>query len=138
MKRLKTILKKNEAEIEVDQELGNFKVRGNQLLLQQVMVNLLSNGVHAVASAKNKVITITAEQRQDRVILGVEDRGPGIIAEDINRIFDPFYTTKKSGEGLGLGLTITERILNEMGASIEVQSEPSLTRFEISLASAET
>jgi two-component system C4-dicarboxylate transport sensor histidine kinase DctB len=100
------------------------------------MVNLLSNGVHAVTSAENKHITITADQHQDRVIIGVEDHGQGIMREDIDRIFDPFYTTKKSGEGLGLGLTITERILNEMGATIEVQSEPNFTRFEISLAAA--
>ena len=133
---LSPILKKSEAEIQVDRKIGNFKVRGNQLLLQQVMVNLLSNGVHAVASAEDKYITITADQRQDRVLIGVEDHGQGIMSEDIDRIFDPFYTTKKSGEGLGLGLTITERILNEMGATIEVRSEPNFTRFEISLAAA--
>ena len=134
---LSPILKKSEAHIEVSEDIGDFKILGNQLLLQQVMVNLLGNGIHAVDSAADKRITITAEQRDDRVVIGVEDRGTGIIAEDLEKIFDPFYTTKKSGEGLGLGLTITERILNEMGATIRARSSGSLTRFEISLATAE-
>lgn len=137
MEILSPILKKSAAQIQLDQNIGRLKVRGNQLLLQQVMVNLLSNAIHAVSDAENKQISITATQSQDRVFVGVEDYGPGIAPEEVDQIFDPFYTTKKSGEGLGLGLTITERILNEMGASIKVESNSAATRFEISLATAE-
>lgn len=137
MEILSPILKKSEAQIVVDPDIGNFKVLGNQLLLQQVMVNLLSNGIHAVGSAEDKKITITVEKSGDKVLVGVEDLGSGIEKDEIDRIFDPFYTTKKSGEGLGLGLTITERILNEMGAAIKVESRNHFTRFEISLATAE-
>lgn len=134
---LSPILKKSEAKIHVDQSLSELHVLGNQLLLQQVMVNLLSNAVQAVAKSEDKQISVIAEQLGDRVVISVMDHGPGIDSKDIDRIFDPFYTTKKSGEGLGLGLTITERILNDMGAAITVESNTDHTRFNISLAYSE-
>lgn len=130
-------LRKSEAEIDVDQSISSMHVLGNQLLLQQVMVNLLSNAIQAIAASANKRISVRADQQGERMVVSVMDHGSGINSKDIDRIFDPFYTTKKSGEGLGLGLTITERILNEMGAAITVESNSDFTRFNISLATAE-
>ena len=133
---LSPVLRKSAANIIVDQHLGSWQVKGNQVLLQQVMVNLLRNAIQAVEEAEDKRIVVAALQNEDRVKLWVEDFGTGIAADQIKKIFDPFYTTKKSGEGLGLGLTITERILNEMGATIGVVSSPSHTTFEIELPAA--
>lgn len=126
---LSPLLKKSDAQILVDQHVGSLRVSGNQVLLQHVMVNLLSNAIQAVEGAEKKQINITAEQRRDSVNLWIEDFGSGITSDQIKNIFDPFYTTKKSGEGLGLGLTITERILNDMGATISVVSDTSHTKF---------
>jgi len=134
---LAPVLKKSGVQIQVDEDLGSLKVVGNQVLLQQVMVNLIRNGVQAVESSPEKNITIAARQKDDTVVLWIEDSGSGIDQEQIKQIFDPFYTTKKSGEGLGLGLTITERILKDMGASISVVSNSSFTRFEIILPTAD-
>jgi len=137
MEILSPSLRKSDAEITVDKHIGQLKVFGNQVLLQQVMVNLLSNALQAVEHSIDKQISVSAERKKDKVIIVVEDHGPGIKAQELTKIFYPFYTTKKSGEGLGLGLTITERILKEMRATIKVESTSAGTRFEISLTASD-
>ena len=102
------------------------------------MVNLLSNAMQAMEKSTLKQIMVRARRTGDKVNITVEDYGPGIAPEDLARVFDPFFTTKQSGQGLGLGLTITERILKEMGGEITVQSSSGSTRFDITLAAVET
>jgi two-component system, NtrC family, C4-dicarboxylate transport sensor histidine kinase DctB len=102
------------------------------------MVNLLSNAMQAMEKSTLKQIVVRARRTGDKVNITVEDYGPGIAQEDLARVFDPFFTTKQSGQGLGLGLTITERILKEMGGEITVQSSSYSTRFDITLAAVET
>jgi len=126
-------IRKSGVVISSDLQPENLEVSANLVLLQQVMVNLLNNALQAVESQDNRLIHIQARQAGDLVNIVVQDNGPGITAESMQRIFDPFFTTKKPGQGLGLGLTITERILKEMNGTIVL--EPSLTgaRFVITL-----
>ena len=98
----------------------DIEARANNVLMQQVLVNLIGNGVHAIEETEKKEIAIEARIVGDKVVILVTDTGPGIAAEDLPHIFDPFFTTKKSGQGLGLGLTISERILKEMRGNIRV------------------
>lgn len=132
------VLKKTEIDIKLDIEPENLSIYANQVLLQQVMVNLLSNAMQAIENSTLKQIVVRARRTGDKVNITVEDYGPGIAPEDLARVFDPFFTTKQSGQGLGLGLTITERILKEMGGEITVQSSSGSTRFDITLAAVET
>jgi signal transduction histidine kinase len=68
------------------------------------------------------------------VLVSIEDEGCGIPAAAIERIFDPFYTTKSSGEGTGLGLTISYQIVRNHGGEINVDSEPGVgTTFRVAL-----
>ncbi len=69
----------------------------------------------------------------EKVIISVEDTGTGIDKEHLKNIFDPFYTTKKSGQGLGLGLTISDRIVRDFGGKIQYVPTDKGSRFEFLL-----
>ena len=68
-----------------------------------------------------------------RVVIRVVDNGPGIPADVVTRIFDPFFTTKPPGQGTGLGLDITRRLLRRYRGEISVDSSPGRTEFTVSL-----
>jgi signal transduction histidine kinase len=67
------------------------------------------------------------------VVVAIQDSGPGIPADVLPRIFEPFYTTKAKGEGTGLGLSICARIIEKHGGTMRVESAPGRTRFTIRL-----
>lgn len=91
--------------------------------LQQVILNILENAIDAVGkNGKIKVMT-SILQEEGEICVSITDNGKGISREELQRIFDPFYTTKESGEGTGLGLAITYSIINKLGGRIEVESE---------------
>ncbi len=100
--------------------------------LIQVWINLISNAIHAM---NNKgILTITIKNLGSSVKVSIADTGHGIPAEIRNKIFEPFYTTKKSGEGTGIGLDIVQRIIEKHNAGIELQSEVGVgTTFNITL-----
>jgi signal transduction histidine kinase len=105
--------------------------------LHQVVVNLLANALQAMRrmdASRRIVITTRCEREPARVSLEVADTGPGIPAEIRTRIFEPFFTTKPQGEGTGLGLSLCERMLEEHGGTITVESEVGRgTTFRIEL-----
>jgi len=133
---LRSGLGKSGIQIFINIHPEEVEVRANDLLLQQVMVNLISNGMQAMESQSVKQITIEAYVEGNKVRLSVEDTGPGVPKEDRGKIFDPFYTTKKSGQGLGLGLTISDRIMQDIGGHIKLAGLSSGARFEIELEKA--
>lgn len=90
--------------------------------LQQVLVNLLRNALDAVRGRPDARIEIAAQVDGERIELSVEDNGPGIPVQDLPHLFDPFYTTKPTGEGLGLGLAVSLAIAREYGASLEADN----------------
>ncbi len=115
---LKPTLKKSGVEIFIKLEPEYINVQANSVLLQQVLVNLLSNAVHAMENTESKKVFIEGIQNIDRVNISVCDTGIGIEEDDAKYIFDPFFTTKKSGQGLGLGLTISDRIIQEFDSQL--------------------
>lgn len=117
---LNPLIRKTDVWIKVVIEPEHLQVRANHVLLQQVVVNLVSNALQAVEQLPRQEINIRAYQHEGRVALSITDTGPGVSPEHLPHIFEPFYTTKQSGQGLGLGLTITERILHEMNGEIQV------------------
>jgi PAS domain S-box-containing protein len=86
--------------------------------MQQVLVNLVKNAMHAMT--KGGTLTLQTGEGADGVWVSVSDTGGGIPPEQINRIFEPFYTTKK--RGTGLGLMIVQRIVRAHGGRIELES----------------
>jgi len=93
--------------------------------LVQLFLNLLLNAAHALAGVpKDKAeITITVgTDQQGRAVVDISDNGAGIRASELPRLFDPFYTTRIPGEGLGLGLSVCHQIATSLGGRIEVES----------------
>jgi two-component system, NtrC family, sensor kinase len=94
----------------------------NEDQLKQILLNLLNNAVDAVEDSEEKVISLEALRYGERVMLRFEDSGPGFA--DLNRAFDPFYTTKPVGRGTGLGLSICYGIVKEHGGEIHIRNLP--------------
>ena len=98
-------------------------VRGNRQGLQQVFLNLIINAVQAMPGGGE--LTITAEQdKNNRIMVRVQDTGGGIAPENLPHIFDPFFTTKEVGQGTGLGLSVSYGIIKKHGGRIDVDSRP--------------
>ncbi len=104
----------------------------NEIQLQQVFVNIVDNAVDSIRGNGN--ITITTSQEGDNVLVTISDDGPGIDPQVLDRIFDPFVSTKPVGKGTGLGLSICYGIIKQMGGSIQGESMPGAgATFTISL-----
>lgn len=103
--------------------------------LNQVWTNLIDNAVHAINSAGGEgTLTVRTALDHDRLLVEFRDTGPGVPQEIRGRIFDPFFTTKPVGEGTGLGLDISWRIVvNKHHGTLQVESEPGDTRFQVLL-----
>lgn len=107
-------------------------VWGREGALRGVLMNLCLNAVQALAAGGRLVVRTRAAG--DRVVLEVEDDGPGIAPEHLPRIWDPFFTTKPVGHGTGLGLSISQRVVTRHGGAIGVDSVPGHgARFTITL-----
>jgi signal transduction histidine kinase len=97
---------------------------------QQILLNLVMNALQAISDGG--LVQVGAIRRDDQVVVVVEDDGPGIPEDRRAAIFDPFYTTKKQGEGSGLGLTVVLGLVRRMGAELAVaQSDLGGARFEV-------
>ncbi len=101
------------------------RVLANESRLTQVVVNLLMNALQALPErpATENLITIAIRVERRNVVLEVRDNGEGIPPDNLRRIFDPFFTTKSVGEGMGLGLSICNSIINAHSGRIDVVSK---------------
>jgi two-component system C4-dicarboxylate transport sensor histidine kinase DctB len=96
------------------------RVTAGPVRMQQVLVNLLTNAADAVAGQDDRRIRLSARTTATGVTLTVEDSGPGVPPEIAARIFDPFFSTKGVGNGLGLGLSISYNILKDFGGDLSL------------------
>ncbi|MCM3302094.1 ATP-binding protein [Streptomyces pseudogriseolus] len=103
--------------------------------LNQVWTNLVDNAVAAMREGDGEgTLTVRTARHDDRLLVEFGDTGPGIPAEIRDRVFDPFFTTKPVGEGTGLGLDISWRIVvNKHHGALRFESEPGDTRFQVLL-----
>ncbi len=102
--------------------------------MEQVIVNLISNACDAMEACPVRKLILNAELDSNNLVLSISDTGMGISKENLEHIFDSFYTTKPKGKGTGLGLSIARSIVEDQGGSIVVQSELGLgTEFQITL-----
>lgn len=115
--------------LEIPDDLPLIQAFGGEL--NQVWSNLLENALDAVPTSGQ--VVVSAAREGDWVVVRVIDNGPGMTPEIRSRIFDPFFTTKPMGEGTGLGLDISRRIVTRHGGQIEVESEPGRTEFRVTL-----
>jgi signal transduction histidine kinase len=101
---------------------GSLPVLGDRVQVQQVILNLILNAVEAMASAETgaRELLIRTEQNEANVIVGVGDSGPGIDRENLERVFEAFYTTKSGG--VGMGLSICRSIIDAHGGRLWVEA----------------
>ncbi len=111
-----------------------LEVETAPLRIEQILVNLLRNGADATAGEDNGRVTLKASQTNDEVCLRIADNGPGVPEDLRERIFDPFFSTKASSGGMGLGLAISMRLAEDLGGSLSVRANtPKGAVFELSL-----
>ena len=111
--------------LDLDMEPNLPLVKGCVHELQQVLLNLIDNAIHALKGCRNQGnIVITTRSREEKSLtLTVTDNGVGILPEHKEKLLLPFFTTKRVGEGSGLGLSISYGILRSHGATLDIHSE---------------
>jgi signal transduction histidine kinase len=102
--------------------------------IKQVFINLIMNARYAMGAHGTIAVKTRKDPHFDDVVIQVADNGSGIEKKNIERIFDPFFSTKPTGEGTGLGLSVSYGIIKNHGGSVDVESEPGKgTTFTIKL-----
>lgn len=107
-------------------EKGPLYVTADMVRLEQVLVNLIGNALHAMEQVEKPKIYIDGapDLAEGTIKISIRDKGPGIPEELIERIFDPFFTTKEEGRGLGLGLSISQRIIEALDGALTADNHP--------------
>ena len=95
-----------------------MSVLGDAVRLEQVMVNLIQNAMDAMQDAPVKHLHLALEATPDEVRIQVQDSGKGIDERALPKLFEPYFTTKEIGSGLGLGLSISYGIVKDHGGSV--------------------
>ena len=123
---------KNPIQVEIKMNLDDniYEVHLNKEEFSRVIINVCNNAFDAMRSKKMAendenylpTLTITTKKEKNFVLLIIEDNGPGIPANIRDKIFQPFFTTKKGTEGTGLGLSITHDIIKGHNAELNVES----------------
>ncbi|MBT8358890.1 MAG: PAS domain-containing protein [Desulfobacterales bacterium] len=101
---------------------GIILVRGDTNRLQQCLLNLVFNAIEAMPDGGELKITSEIDEPEKAIRIKVEDTGPGISKENLDHIYDPFFTTKEEGQGTGLGLSIVYGVTKNHGGKIHVKS----------------
>jgi two-component system C4-dicarboxylate transport sensor histidine kinase DctB len=97
-------------------------VRAGPVRIEQVVVNLLLNALDAVENRPGGAITLSLAISDGHARIRLADTGAGIAPGDLDRIEEPFFSTKSSGEGLGLGLSICRAIVTDFGGTLVIAS----------------
>ena len=119
-----------------DFRLPAIAVDGN--LLKQIVLNIVMNALQAMEPDGGRLLVETSAPCEGEVSIIISDTGPGIAAESLAHIFEPYFTTKKPGEGTGLGLFVTKTLVENMGGNIRVSSGIGEgTFFTVTFAAAE-
>jgi two-component system NtrC family sensor kinase len=110
-------------ELDLQRSLSRIPIDRDQI--EQVLVNLLLNASHAIKAAnRDGTITVRLRETATGQVLEVEDDGPGIPQEDLDRVFDPFFSAHADGAGTGLGLSVSQGIAEAHGGTLTLQPRP--------------
>ena len=119
---MRTEIKKTTIDFRYQCESEYLTIQADEEMIGQVLINLIKNSLEALAGAPSGQIEITGTYKGSFVVIEVADNGPGIIKEAMNKIFVPFFTTKRSGSGIGLSLS--RQIMQMHNGNLTVESEP--------------
>ncbi len=125
-------LRAERIQVQVDVPDG-LRVRADTNRLEQVLLNLFTNALDAMAATPDKQLTVSAHADDGRVMVKVADSGEGMPEANLERLFEPFFTTKPAGQGLGLGLVISSKIVREFGGTLRARPTEQGMVFEFDL-----
>jgi two-component system C4-dicarboxylate transport sensor histidine kinase DctB len=111
-------LKQHDIRVEVDVQPPDLAVMADEATLGSLLINLMRNAIEAMQSAPRRELRLEARAHGERAILSVADTGPGIRADILARLFEPFVTSKPAGAGLGLGLVISAESVRAAGGTL--------------------
>lgn len=118
----------------VDEIPLGITAQGDENYLIQILLNLVQNALDALGGRPNPTLLLKARHTETAVELIVRDNGTGIPKENLSKIYDPFFTTKDVGQGMGLGLSISYRMIQQMEGEVTIETEPgSHTQFTLTL-----
>ncbi|MDU0459035.1 MAG: ATP-binding protein [Geobacteraceae bacterium] len=104
----------------LDHSLPMIGINNNSL--KQILLNIIMNALQAMETDGGTLMVETSATSSERVCIKITDSGPGMSEATVSKIFKPYFTTKKPGEGTGLGLFVTRTLVEQDGGSIEVAS----------------
>ncbi|MES9823499.1 MAG: ATP-binding protein [Candidatus Thiodiazotropha endolucinida] len=117
------VIKASREKPEVRYELlDSCVIRGRQGQVHQILINLIQNAIDVMERQAEKLITIGCDKDDKDVRIHIHDSGPGVAEGDMNKLFDPFYTTKEVGKGTGLGLYISYGLAQDMGGDLSAEN----------------
>jgi two-component system, NtrC family, nitrogen regulation sensor histidine kinase NtrY len=119
---MKTELKKTSVDFQYEWSSEYLTIQADVEMIEQVLINLLKNAIEALAETENPKLILSGRYHENVIKIEVIDNGPGIIKEALEHIFVPFYTTKRTGSGIGLSLS--RQIMQMHNGSLSVESEP--------------
>jgi two-component system, NtrC family, nitrogen regulation sensor histidine kinase NtrY len=119
---MRTEIRKTAIKFEFECSSDYLTIQADEEMIEQVLINLLKNAKEALAESENPSLKLLGKYEDNVIKIEVIDNGPGIIKEAIDHIFVPFYTTKRTGSGIGLSLS--RQIMQMHNGSITVESEP--------------
>lgn len=117
---LKKEVQDKEIAVVMDKDHPGARIWTDPSQIRQVLINLLTNAIHAVAPGGT--ITIDIDKPGNTLVMAITDNGTGIPKENLKKIFDPFFSTKPTNEGTGLGLYVVHKILSNLNGEIDVRS----------------
>jgi signal transduction histidine kinase len=121
---LSNMIKKSTNHFSIDYADNLPLVSGNFQRLEQVMINLIQNACQALPDTQKGIfISVHFNKEESLIVIRVRDEGTGIPKEKLLHITDPFFTTKKDSGGVGLGLSISSKIIEEHGGTVDFESE---------------
>jgi two-component system C4-dicarboxylate transport sensor histidine kinase DctB len=126
-------LKEKQVNIDRDNLQSSVIVKINPLKLDLVLTNIIQNAIDAMANSDQPFISVALASLDDKALITIEDNGDGINSRVMGQLFDPYFTTKEIGKGLGLGLSICHEIIQEYGGSIVAENLSHGARFTITL-----
>lgn len=132
---LSNMIKKSKSHFSIEYGNNLPPIKGNFQRLEQVVINLIQNSCQALMDNKNGIFVSTScDEKMQNIMIKIQDKGKGIPPENLQHIMDPFFTTKHDSGGIGLGLSISSKIIKEHGGKMNFISKPGKgTEIEIIL-----
>jgi C4-dicarboxylate-specific signal transduction histidine kinase len=125
-------VKSNQVKLTVN-EIPNYNILCRDVQVIQSVLNLIQNAIDAISECETREIQVIFESIEKRVSIIVEDSGPGVPKELVEKIMNPFFTTKEVGKGTGLGLFISLGLIESNHGKLYLDTKSPKTRFIIEL-----